>query len=70
MYLQMMKKYEVIVEDEKAEELSRLLKKLPYVKQVRESDNIIDAYTLASEQSLSEDWLVEEDDELQKMYGK
>ena len=65
-----MKKYEVIVEDAKAEELAELLKKLPYVKQVWESDNIIDSYTLASEKSLSEDWIAEEDDELQKMYGK
>ena len=65
-----MKKYEVIVEDAKAAELTELLKKLPYVKQIRESDNAIDPYTLASERSLSEDWLVEEDDELQKLYGK
>ena len=65
----MMKKYEIIVEDAKAEELEELLNKLPYVKQVKESDNIIDVYSLAPEKSLSEDWLVEEDDELQKMYG-
>ena len=64
-----MKKYEVIVEDAKAAELTELLKKLPYVKYVRESDSI-DSYTLASEDSLKEDWLVEEDDELQKLYGK
>ncbi len=64
-----MKKYEVIVEDEKAAELAELLKKLPYVKHFKESDTI-DSYTLASENSLKEDWLVEEDDELQKLYGK
>jgi len=63
-----MKKYEVIVEDAKAAELAELLKKLPYVKYVKESDTI-DTYTLASEDSLKEDWLVEEDDELQKLYG-
>jgi hypothetical protein len=65
-----MKKYEIIVEDSKAEELTALLQKLPYVKQVKESKNNIDEYTLASEQSLSEDWLLEEDDELQKLYSK
>ncbi len=65
-----MKKYEVIVEDAKAAELTALLEKLPYVKQIRESDNAIDTFTLASEKSLSEDWLAEEDDELQKLYGK
>ena len=64
-----MKKYEIIVEDDKASELTELLKKLPYVRQVKES-NTIEAYTLASEESLKEDWLVEEDDELQKLYGK
>ena len=65
-----MKKYEVIVEDAKATELTELLKKLPYVKQVKESENPVEPYTLASEQSLGEDWLLEEDDELQKLYGK
>ncbi len=65
-----MKKYEVIVEDAKAAELTALLEKLPYVKQVKESKNIIDDYSLVSEQSLGEDWLLEEDDELQKLYGK
>jgi hypothetical protein len=64
-----MKKYEVIVDDAKAAELTELLKKLPYVKMVRES-NTVDSYTLASEESLCEDWMVEEDDELQKLYGK
>ena len=64
-----MKKYEIIVEDAKAAELAELLKKLPYVKQVKESGTI-DSYTLASEGSLKEDWLAEEDDELQKLYGK
>lgn len=65
-----MKKYEVIVEDAKAEELTAILKKLPYVKQVKESENPVDEYSLISEESLKEDWLVEEDDELQKLYGK
>ena len=64
-----MKKYEVIVENEKATELAELLRKLPYVKQVKETE-ITDRYTLASEDSLAEDWLAEEDDELQKLYGK
>jgi hypothetical protein len=65
-----MKKYEIIVEDEKVAELTALLQNLPYVKDVRESDSQVDFYTLASERSLSEEWMVEEDDELQKMYGK
>lgn len=64
-----MKRYEIIVEDAKVAELAELLKTLPYVKQFRESD-AIDSYTLASEESLKEDWMVEEDDELQKLYGK
>ena len=64
-----MKKYEVIVEDANAAELTSLLEKLPYVKYVKEADSGIDPYTIASEISLSEDWLFEEDDELQKMYG-
>ncbi|MBY0478902.1 MAG: hypothetical protein K2Q24_14730 [Chitinophagaceae bacterium] len=65
-----MKKYEVFVDDEKAEELTSLLKKLPYVKEVKESEQLTDLYTLASEKSLSEDWLLNEDDALQKLYGK
>ncbi len=65
-----MKKYEILVDDEKAEELTSLLKKLPYVKDVKESNQVTDIYTLASEKSLSEDWLLNEDDELQKLYGK
>ena len=65
-----MKKYEVIVDDNKAGELTTLLKQLPYVRQVRESDSPVDPFTLASEKSLSEDWLLQEDDELQKLYGK
>jgi hypothetical protein len=64
-----MKKYEVIVDDAKAAELTELLKNLPYVRLFRESDSI-DSYTLASEESLREDWMLEEDDELQKLYGK
>ena len=63
-----MKKYEVIVEDESAELLTALLQSLPYVKEVKQS-NTISAYTLASEKALAEDWLVEEDDELQRMYN-
>ena len=65
-----MKKYEVIVEESKSEELLSLLKTLPYVKEVHEREKYIDIYTVASEQSLSEDWLLEDDDELQKLYGK
>jgi hypothetical protein len=65
-----MKKYEVIVEDAKAAELTSLLEKLPYVTYVRESDSLVDPYTLASEKSLGEEWLLKEDDELQKLYGK
>ena len=47
-----MKKYEVIVEDAKAAELTAFLEKLPYVTYVRESDSPVDPYTLASEKSL------------------
>lgn len=65
-----MKKYEVIVDDANAAELTALLQKLPYVKNVKESDSPVNPYTLASEKSLAEDWLLEDDDELQKMYGK
>jgi hypothetical protein len=65
-----MKKYEVIVEDAKVKELTAILEKLPYVKHVKESGNVIDEYSLISEESLKEDWLLEEDDELQKLYGK
>lgn len=64
-----MKKYEVVVEDESAGLLTELLKSLPYVKDVKQKTSI-DAYTLASESSLSEDWLAEDDDELQRMYEK
>lgn len=64
-----MKKYEIIVEDEGATTLTALLQTLSYVKQVKETD-VIDPYTLISEEALSEDWLIEEDDELQKMYRK
>lgn len=65
-----MKKYEVIVEDSMAGELTNLLTKLPYVKKVTESSAFIDFYTLASEQSLAEDWLCGEEDDFQKSYGK
>jgi len=64
-----MKKYEVVVEDESAVLLTELLKSLPYVKDVKQKDTI-DTYTLASEGALSEDWLAEDDDELQRMYKK
>jgi len=64
-----MKKYEVVVEDEGAVLLTDLLKSLPYVKEVKQKD-AIDGYTLASESALSEDWLAEDDDELQRMYKK
>ncbi len=64
-----MKKYEITVEDEGATKLTALLQTLPYVKQIRET-NAIDPYTLASEEALSEDCLIEEDDELQRMYKK
>ena len=64
-----MKKYEVIVEDESAEQLNELLQSLPYVKEVKQKD-VVNAYTLASEEALSEDWLAQEDDELQRMYKK
>lgn len=64
-----MKKYEVVVEDESAELLTELLKSLPYIKEVKRKDTA-DAYTLASESALSEDWLADDDDELQRMYKK
>lgn len=64
-----MKKYEVIVEDHKGEELADLLQNLPYVKGVKEK-KMVDPFTSVSEASLAEDWLSEEDDELQKMYGQ
>ena len=62
-----MKKYEIVVDDENAVLLTELLKSLTYVKEVRQKDSI-DAYTLASENALSEDWLAEDDDELQRLY--
>lgn len=64
-----MKKYEVIVDDESAELLTELLNSLHYVKQVKQTETI-NAYTLTSEEALSEDWLAEEDDELQRMYNR
>ena len=57
------------MENTKATELTELPEKLPYVKQGRES-GLIDSYTLASEDALKEDWLEEEDNELQRLYGK
>lgn len=65
-----MKKYEVIVEDAKAVELTSLLEKLPYVTYVRESNSPVNPYTLASEKSLGEEWLLKDDDKLQKLYSK
>jgi hypothetical protein len=65
-----MKKLQVIVEDSKAKELTSMLEKLPYVKEVKESDEQVDPFSQASEKSLGEDWLLGEDDELQKLYGK
>ena len=65
-----MKKFEVIVDDTNGEELASLLRTLPYVKQIKESKATIDPYSLASESSLAEDWLSEEDDEFQKLYHK
>jgi hypothetical protein len=64
-----MKKYEVIVDDENAATLTALLQSLSYVKEVKQSDTV-DAYTLASENALAEDWLLQEDDELQRLYNK
>jgi hypothetical protein len=65
-----MKKYEVFIDDDSAEKLTSLLKQLPYVKDVKESDTAIDPYTLASEASLGEDWLLNEDDEFEKLYRR
>ncbi|MER3499200.1 MAG: hypothetical protein C4308_11500 [Chitinophagaceae bacterium] len=65
-----MKKLQIIVEESKIKELTDLFEKLPYVKQVKESNEVINSYTLASKKSLGEDWLLEDDDELQKLYGK
>lgn len=65
-----MRKYEIVIEDDKAEEWMTLLQGLPYVKEVKETTVRPDAYSLASEEALAEDWLLEEDDELQKLYGK
>ncbi len=64
-----MKKYEVIIEDENAPLLNELLESLSYIKQVKQSD-LVSPYSLVSEESLSEDWLSSEDDELQKLYNK
>lgn len=64
-----MRKHEILVENEKSAESISVLKDLPYIKKIRETENI-DIYTLASEKSLSEDWLIEEADELQKLYEK
>ena len=64
-----MKKYEVIVEDENGELFTNLLQSLPYVKDVKQTSTV-DTFTLASEKALPEDWLTEEDDELQRMYSK
>lgn len=58
-----MKKYEVTVEEGKSQGLLSLLKTLPYVKEIHESELGVDVYSLASQQSLSEDWQ-EDNDEL------
>lgn len=65
-----MKKYEVTVEENKAEEFTAMLQNLPYVKRVEESAKEDRSYTFVSESSLAEGWLSAEDDELQKLYGK
>jgi uncharacterized protein YlbG (UPF0298 family) len=65
-----MKRYEILVDESKAEELTHLLERLPYVKKVKECAEEQDVYSIASEESLAEDWNSEEDDELQKLYGK
>jgi hypothetical protein len=64
-----MKKYQVVVDNESAEVLIELLHSLPYVKEVKSAD-VSDAYAIASQEALSEDWLSEDDDELQRMYSK
>lgn len=64
-----MKKYEVIVEDEGAQQLTEILQSLSFVKQVKQS-GMKDAYSLISEEALAEEWMSEEDDELQRMYNK
>lgn len=65
-----MKRYEVTVEEGKSQELLLLLKTLPYVTEIHESESEVDIYSVASQQSLSVDWLLEDDDELQNLYGK
>ncbi len=65
-----MKKFEVIVDDTKGEELTSVLWNLPYVKDVKENQTIVDPYSIVSEASLAEDWLSEEEDELQNLYNK
>lgn len=65
-----MKKYEVLVEDENAQELTKLLETLPYVKEIKESVKQVDAYTLVSENALGKEWNVEGEDEFQKLYNK
>ncbi|MGN6617935.1 MAG: hypothetical protein ACTHJ5_12240 [Ilyomonas sp.] len=64
-----MKKYEVIVEDEGAQQLTEILQSLSFVKQIKQSE-MKDAYSLISEEALAEEWMSEEDDELQRMYNK
>ena len=54
-----MKKFEVLVEDEKAEELTSLLKTLSFVKHIKESQEPINPFTLASEKSFNENWLLQ-----------
>ena len=65
-----MKRYEILVEEARAEELTQLLEKLPYVKEIKECEEDPDIYSVASEESLAVDWNSEQDDEFQKLYGK
>ena len=64
-----MKKYEILVEDNKAEELTALLEKLSFIIEWKESKWLLDSVTLASEATLADDWLSEKDDELQRLHG-
>lgn len=57
------------MEEDQAKKLEELLHSLPFVKQVKET-SITDPYSLASEGSLSEDWMVKEEDKLQILYNK
>lgn len=65
-----MKKYEVVVKEGKVEKGLAPLHKLPFVRHVKETTYRTNPYSLASKQSLAEDWLPEDNDEVQKMDGK